>query len=142
VRKLALVAVSLSLAVAGGSALTQTSGRAAMPAQPPGTLTALAVGNTLQVDYANAEDHPRVVFKMKADGTFTSVFPGDVAGSGDFVADTRYVCFIVKTPAESHEDGANARCEANAAPGRSVGDTWTMTDSMGDEVSLTIKAGQ
>lgn len=132
--RLALAAVSVLLTMAASTALAQGT-------QSP-SLSGLAVGNTLQVDYANAEDHPRVIFKMKSDGTFTSVFPGDVAGSGDFVADARYVCFIVKVPAEPNENGANARCEANAAPGRAVGDTWSMTDSMGDVVNITIKPGQ
>src|SRR5690606_17394029 len=140
--KLALAAAALALPVAGSSALAQSSGRDAMSAQPPASLSGLAVGNTLEVNYVNAEEHPRVVFKMKSDGAFTSIFPGDVAGSGDFVADARYVCFIVKVPAEPHENGANARCEVNTAAGRSVGDTWRMTDSLGDEVDITIKPGQ
>lgn len=137
-RKLALAAVSMSLTLAAGVALAQTM----TPSDPHLGLTGLAVGNTLEVDYPNVPSHPRVVFKMKSDGTFTSSFPGGVAGSGDFVADARYVCWITKVPAETHEDGANARCEVNTAAGRSVGDTWTMTDSMGAEAVITIKPGQ
>ena len=138
-RKLALAAVSVALTVAAGAALAQST--APNPA-PPASLAGLAVGNTLQVDYPNVPEHPRVIFRMKSDGTFTSVFPGDVAGSGDYVADARYVCWITKVPAETSADGANARCEANTAAGKAVGDTWTMTDSMGAEAVITIKPGQ
>lgn len=134
-RKLAFALVSLSLTA--GAALAQT---AAAPAHPG--LSGIAVGNTMEVDYPNVPGHPHVTFKLKSDGTFTSVFPGGVAGSGDFVADARYICWITKVPAETSADGANARCEANTAAGKAVGDTWSMTDSMGAEAVITITAGQ
>lgn len=137
-RTLVFAALALALGATAGSALAQAS---AVPAAHAG-LSGLAVGNTLEVDYPNVPGHPHVTFKMMADGSFTAVFPGNVAGSGDYVADARYVCWITKVPAESHEDGANARCEANTAAGKSVGDTWTMTDSMGAEAVITIKPGQ
>jgi membrane-bound inhibitor of C-type lysozyme len=137
-RKLALAAVSVALTVAAGAALAQTS---TAPAAHPG-LTGISVGNTMEVDYPNVPGHPHVTFKMKPDGTFTAVFPGNIAGSGDYVADARYVCWITKVPAETSADGANARCEANTAAGKAVGDTWTMTDSMGAEAVITIKPGQ
>lgn len=137
-RKLAFAAVSISLTVAASAALAQTS---TAPGAHPG-LTGISVGNTMEVDYPNVPGHPHVTFKMKSDGTFTAVFPGNVAGSGDFVADARYVCWITKVPAETSADGANARCEANTAAGKAVGDTWTMTDSMGAEAVITIKPGQ
>lgn len=137
-RKLALAAVSLSVTMAAGAALAQTM----TPSAPHAGLTAISVGNTMEVDYPNVPDHPHVTFKMKSDGTFTAVFPGGVAGSGDYVADARYVCWITKVPAETNADGANARCEVNTAAGRSVGDTWSMTDSMGAEAVITIKPGQ
>ena len=137
-RKLALAAVSVALTVAAGAALAQTSNA---PAAHSG-LTGISVGNTMEVDYPNVPGHPHVTFKMKPDGTFTAVFPGNIAGSGDYVADARYVCWITKVPAETSADGANARCEANTAAGKAVGDTWTMTDSMGAEAVITIKPGQ
>jgi hypothetical protein len=131
-----VTAASLALVIASAASavLAQTAG--------PTTLSGVAVGNTLQVDYPDVPGHPRVTFKLMADGTFTATFPGGVAGSGDYVADARYMCWITKVPAEPVSNGNNSRCEANTAEGKAVGDSWTMTDSMGAKAVITITPGQ
>ena len=131
-----VTAASLALVIASSASavLAQTAG--------PATLSGVAVGNTLQVDYPDVPGHPHVTFKLKADGTFTAAFPGGVAGSGDYVADAKYMCWITRVPAEPVSNGNNARCEANTAEGKAVGDTWSMTDSMGAKAVITITPGQ
>jgi len=108
----------------------------------PTTLSGLAVGNTMEVDYPGVPGHPHVTFKLMADGSFTALFPGNVAGSGDYVADDRYICWITKVPSEPSSNGANARCEVNTAGGKVLGQSWSMTDSMGAEAVITITPGQ
>ena len=114
----------------------------AQSAGAPTTLSSLAVGNTMEVDYPNVPGHPHVTFKLKADGTFTAVFPGGVAGGGDYVTDSRYLCWIAKGLGEPSANGDNARCEVNTAAGKTLGESWTMTDSMGAEAVITIHHGQ
>ncbi|WP_428155294.1 hypothetical protein [Brevundimonas sp.] len=108
------------------------------PMAPP-TLVQLATGNTLEVVYP--DDGPRLTFMFKSEGTFTAVFPDGVAGNGDYVADDRYVCWIVKVPMDT-EPGRNVRCEANSTEGHGMGESWTVTDSYGDKPTLTIRPGQ
>ncbi|CAN5302689.1 hypothetical protein BH09PSE1_BH09PSE1_04020 [soil metagenome] len=133
-RKLAVATLALAL-VAPAVAFAQTTA--------PTTLSGLSVGNTMEVDYPGVPGHPHVTFKLKSDGAFTSVFPGGVEGSGDYVADAHYICWITKVPAEpATANGANARCEANTSAGKVLGESWTMTDSMGAEAVITITPGQ
>ena len=132
-RELAVASLVLTLACPM-AALAQTAA--------PTTLSGLAVGNTMEVDYPGVPGHPHVTFKLMADGTFTALFPGGVAGSGDYVADSRYVCWIAKVPSEPSSNGDNARCEVNTAGGKTLGQSWSMTDSMGAEAVITITPGQ
>lgn len=133
-RKLASAALVLAL----GSPVAVLAQTAA-----PTTLSGLSIGNTMEVDYPGVPGHPHVTFKLKSDGTFTSVFPGGVAGSGDFVADAHHICWITRVPAEPVSAGGNnARCEVNTSAGKVLGESWTMTDSMGAEAVITITPGQ
>ena len=133
-RELAVAALALALA-SPLVALAQTAA--------PTTLSGLSVGNTMEVDYPGVPGHPHVTFKLKPDGTFTAVFPGGVAGSGDYVADAHHICWITKVPAEpASASGNNARCEVNTSAGKTLGEPWTMTDSMGAEAVITITPGQ
>lgn len=133
-RKLAVAFFALTFSAPAAATLGQT-------AAAPGTLSDLAVGNTMEVDYPGVPGHPHVSFKLRADRTFTAVFPGNVAGSGDYVADDRYICWITKVPAEP-AGGANARCEVNTSAHKSASGSWTMTDSTGAEAVITITPGQ
>lgn len=133
-RKLAVAFFALTFSAPAAATFGQT-------AAAPGTLSELAVGNTTEVDYPGVPGHPHVTFKLKADKTFTAVFPGNVAGSGDYTADDRYICWITKIPAEP-AGGANARCEVNTSARKSAAGTWTMTDSTGAEAVITITPGQ
>lgn len=128
----AIIGGGLALALPA-TAIAQTT-----PASGP-TLVQLAIGNTLTAVYPDGG--PTVTFAFKPDGTFTAIFPGGVQGHGDYVADSRYVCWIVKAPLDE-PPGRNVRCEANSTDGHTIGQSWTITDSYGDKPTLTIRPGQ
>lgn len=131
----AALGLALGLALLLGS-VASANAQTSQPAAPPGTMVGQAIGNTLEVVYPN--NGPTVTFNFEADGTFTAVFPGGVAGHGDYVADQRYVCWITKAPAD-FEPGRNVRCESNSAQGKTLGQSWTITDSYGDKPTITIR---
>lgn len=110
----------------------------AASAEPPSdqTLVGLAIGNRLEVVYPGGG--PTVTFDFEADRTFTAIFPGGVPGRGDYVADARYVCWIVLEPVE-REPGRNVHCEKNSTEGKAIGQSWTVTDSHGDTPTITIR---
>ena len=100
------------------------------------TLLEQAIENRLEVVYAGGG--PIVTFDFNPDGTFVAVFPDRGAGRGDYVADRRYLCLIFREP-PAEKPGENVRCERNSTEGRRLGQSWTVTDSHGDTVTLTVR---
>lgn len=121
----------LTLILAGALQVTapsaQTFDRARGPVAP-------LVGNSIEVRYGDQ----LMVTHFAPDGTFKMRTPDGVDATGDWVADDRHMCWITKTP--SVPPGANLRCEG-IVPGHNVGDTWTQTDSYGQEATVTLVAG-
>ena len=98
---------------------------------------ASSVGNTLIVDYGK---EGKLIFKLKADGSFTMVTPTGAPISGHWLADDQYMCTVTTKPVP--KSGNADRCERILYPDKKVGDTWKQTDSYGDPVTLTIQRGQ
>lgn len=110
----------------------------ALAQTPRASSMGLAVGNTTQAVYEGGET---VTLKLKADGTFTMTVPDGTPRSGDWLADARHVCMIVKQPAPT-DDAPRARCEAAFGEDKAFGESWKVTDSYGDPVTITIRQGQ
>lgn len=92
------------------------------------------IGNTIEVRYGDA----MMVNSFAADGTFKMKLPDGSMASGDWLADDRHMCWITRVPAAS--PGENLRCET-MFPNKKVGDTWTQTDSYGQEATVTLVDG-
>lgn len=119
---------ALVVALQATSAQTHSLDRTTGPA-------AALVGNTIEVRYGQE----MMVNSFAADGTFKMKLPDGSMASGDWVADDRNMCWITKVPAAP--PGDNLRCESMLVADKKVGDTWTQTDSYGQEATVTLVAG-
>lgn len=117
----------LVVALQASTPSPQSVDRTAGPAAP-------LIGNTIEVRYGDAV----MVNSFAADGTFKMKLPDGTRASGDWVADERHMCWITRVPAAP--PGDNLRCET-MFPDKKVGDTWTQTDSYGEEATVTLVAG-
>lgn len=122
------ITIATLLTVATTAPLSAASAKTAMAA---------SVGNTLIVDYGK---EGKLIFKLKADGSFTMVTPAGAPIAGHWLADDNYMCTITTNPVP--KPGNADRCERILYPDKKIGDSWKQVDSYGDPVTLTIQRGQ
>lgn len=86
-------------------------------------------GNTFVVTMGDAV----VRYHFNEDGTYGAISPDGSVQHGRYEATDGQICFL--------GDG-NARQCAPLVSGKSVGDTWTQLDAVGNEITVSLEAGR